>query len=209
MKTSDRLIDLIVAGNPAAAPLIASHLAAARRQARWYEARYPGHDVEPRVMQALYLAAYSYTPGKNTFYRWFKSKLRGQIAGLRRPPRVSAGSLFRYELRGQIAGLRRPPRVSAGSLPWLDLERLPAPNPNEQVGRDLLESLAVAMTALTPLEHVVVRRRYGLDSGRPEGLRQVGDDLGYTHEGIRKTQQRAIGKLRGHLRTGGYQDLTA
>jgi DNA-directed RNA polymerase specialized sigma24 family protein len=179
VKTSERLAELMAAGNQAAAAdLIASHLKAAQRQARWYQARYPGHDVEPVVMQALYLAAYDFQPGKGTFYRWFKCKLRGRFTD-------------------------PPPRLRIGMGTCLLLDWIPAPD--DGAGQELLEDLAAAMKRLTPVENLVVRRRYGLDSGRAEGLRRIGADLGYTHEGIRKAQRRALKKLRKHLRTGEYQ----
>jgi DNA-directed RNA polymerase specialized sigma24 family protein len=183
VKTSDRLAGLMAAGSQAvAADLIASHLKAARRQARWYQARYPGHDVEPLVMQALYLAAYDFQPGKGTFYWWFRRKLHGRFTDS--PPRLRFGT------------------VSCFLLDWI-------PAPDDGAKPELLEALAAALAALTPLENLVIRRRYGLDSGRAEGLRRIGDDLGYSHEGIRKAQRRALRKLRGHLRTGEYQEVTA
>lgn len=77
-----RLSDLMREDNPAAAALIASHLEAAVRQAAYWQARFPDEDVEPRIMQALYLAAYTFKPGKGTFYFWFRHKIRGQMSNL-------------------------------------------------------------------------------------------------------------------------------
>jgi hypothetical protein len=83
---ANRLGD-IMSDDPAAAALITSHIQAALRQARYWQGIYPHGDVEPAVMQALYLAAFTYRPGGGTFYWWFKNKLRGQLTNFRRSAR--------------------------------------------------------------------------------------------------------------------------
>ena len=62
-----------------ASGLIAEHLTQARDYARWISHRYPGEDVEPRIMMGLYKAAYSWNPGTAKFYWWFKRKARGEL----------------------------------------------------------------------------------------------------------------------------------
>ena len=68
----------------AAPGLIARYLPAARRQAQYLSRRYPREDVEPRVMYALYKAAYSFVPGRAGFVPWLNSKIRGETSMLRK-----------------------------------------------------------------------------------------------------------------------------
>lgn len=60
--------------------LIATHLKAAERAARFWQRRFPGEDMEARAMSALYAAAATYSHGCGHFYSWFRWKLRGQIS---------------------------------------------------------------------------------------------------------------------------------
>jgi hypothetical protein len=85
-RNADRLAELMAAAgdDPGACGLIASYMAAAQRQVDYLQHRYSHEDVEPMVMQALYLAAFTHKPGGKSFYWWFKIKLRGQTSRFRR-----------------------------------------------------------------------------------------------------------------------------
>ena len=82
-RNADRLAELLTRGNPDACALISSHLAAAQRQVDYFQHRYPHEDLEPFIMQALYLAAFTFN-GRGTFYYWFRSKILGQTSRFRR-----------------------------------------------------------------------------------------------------------------------------
>ena len=83
-RNADRLAELMAAAGNDLGPrgLISSYMAAAQRQVDHFQHRYPHEDVEPAVMQALYLAAYTFD-GRGAFYWWFKSKLFGQTSQFR------------------------------------------------------------------------------------------------------------------------------
>ncbi len=66
-----------------AAELIARHFAATAAYARYLQLRYPREDVEPRVMYALFKAAYTYRPGSAGFLHWLHIKILGETSVLR------------------------------------------------------------------------------------------------------------------------------
>ena len=103
-RNADRLAELLTRGNPDACALISSHLAAAQRQVDHFQHRYPHEDVEPAIMQALYLAAFTYKPAGKSFYSWFKIKLLGQT------------SRFRRAAKHRAFGYLRPGRPGAGTV---------------------------------------------------------------------------------------------
>src|SRR5271165_4380662 len=70
--------------DPVRLALIASHLKAAIRIAQQCQHIYPHEDVEVAAMQALYLAAFTWRPGKRCFYAWFRVKFRAQLTWFRR-----------------------------------------------------------------------------------------------------------------------------
>lgn len=81
--------------------LIARYSASVARHAPRMEARYPGHDVEPLMMSALYLAALTWNPdGTAGFHRWYRSKLMGQMAQVR--------NLMRRRARGLLSTVAGP-----------------------------------------------------------------------------------------------------
>jgi hypothetical protein len=86
--------------NHGACELISSHMAAAQRQVDHFQHRYPHEDVEPFIMQALYLAAFTFN-GQGTFYFWFRTKILGQTARFRRTAKHRE---IGYLRRGRPAG---------------------------------------------------------------------------------------------------------
>jgi RNA polymerase primary sigma factor len=81
---------------------------------------------------------------------------------------------------------------------WLEDERSAAPDGEleaQQIGLGLEDALA----SLRPMEADILRRRYGLDGGRPETLREIGEHYALSRERIRQLQERAVGHMRAEL----------
>jgi len=60
----------------------------------------------------------------------------------------------------------------------------------------LRDEIERALSALTPREQEILRLRYGLDSGYPRTLDEVGTHFGLTRERIRQIEKMALKKLR-------------
>lgn len=73
------------------------------------------------------------------------------------------------------------------------------------------KDLKRAISALKPIEQKVVLLRFGFLKDAPESLQEVGDELGYSKEGIRQIETKAIRKLRKILLEMGYsvEDIAA
>jgi RNA polymerase primary sigma factor len=61
-----------------------------------------------------------------------------------------------------------------------------------EIGRGLEDALA----SLRPMEADILRRRFGLDGGQPESLREIGERYALSRERIRQLQERAVGNIR-------------
>lgn len=71
------------------------------------------------------------------------------------------------------------------------------PVPAEEAAYTLLqEQLEKVMETLTEREQKVIRLRYGLGSGRPRTLEEVGKEFNVTRERIRQIEAKALRKLR-------------
>ena len=60
----------------------------------------------------------------------------------------------------------------------------------------LKRRLDEVLATLTPRENEVIRRRYGLDDGKPKTLEEVGREFNVTRERIRQIEAKALRKLR-------------
>jgi RNA polymerase primary sigma factor len=60
---------------------------------------------------------------------------------------------------------------------------------------DDLDPIFVHLDALEDREATVIRMRFGLDSYQPMTLREVGENLGLTREGVRQLESQALQKL--------------
>ena len=60
----------------------------------------------------------------------------------------------------------------------------------------LKEKINEVLAMLTPRENEVIRRRYGLDDGKPKTLEEVGKEFNVTRERIRQIEAKALRKLR-------------
>ena len=58
------------------------------------------------------------------------------------------------------------------------------------------EEVRAALAGLDDRQAEVLRRRFGLESGEPRTLDQVGTDMGITRERVRQLETRALGELR-------------
>jgi RNA polymerase sigma factor (sigma-70 family) len=85
-----------------------------------------------------------------------------------------------------------------------------APGPDvlaiEAVGR---EALAAALTALPERERQVLILRFGLDSGTPRTLEEVGTVMGFSRERARQVENAALAVLRSPEFRARLEDLTA
>lgn len=69
--------------------------------------------------------------------------------------------------------------------------------PEEAAARLLLqEEIQTALHSLSPREKKVLEFRFGLDSGQPRTLEQVGQELGVTRERVRQIEAKSLSKLR-------------
>ena len=63
------------------------------------------------------------------------------------------------------------------------------------------------LSTLTPRENEVIRRRYGLDDGKPKTLEEVGKEFNVTRERIRQIEAKALRKLRNPMRAKKLRDF--
>ena len=63
-------------------------------------------------------------------------------------------------------------------------------------GKILTEAIEEVLSTLTERESRVIRMRYGIGSGVPQTLEQIGQDFGVTRERIRQIQAKALRKMR-------------
>ncbi len=77
------------------------------------------------------------------------------------------------------------------------VEDVAAPDPLEDAARQLLrKDIDDILQCLTAREARILRLRYGLGSGRPHTLKEVGRKFNLTRERIRQIEQEALHKLR-------------
>ena len=74
-------------------------------------------------------------------------------------------------------------------------ERVSSPDAQMEE-RELRQCLSLGLAGLTEREARVLRLRFGLESGRPHHLREIGEQLGLSHERIRQIEHIALEKLR-------------
>ena len=71
----------------------------------------------------------------------------------------------------------------------------------------LKRRLDEVLATLTPRENEVIRRRYGLDDGKPKTLEEVGREFNVTRERIRQIEAKALRKLRHPVRAKKLKDF--
>ncbi len=150
-------------------------------------------------------------------HRWLHlpTHRRRALASLRREQRHLAQRLGREPTPQELArGLGWPLERVLEDLALLDhpvslealvpdddfekvLPALEAPSLEDvldpRLRRDAIRQL---LDRLSERERTVLRLRYGLDGGPPQTMREVGQRLGLTAEGVRQIELRALAKLR-------------
>lgn len=92
---------------------------------------------------------------------------------------------------------------------FIEDEKVPDPSV-EICSKELVLQLEKSLEMLGERERHVVNRRFGLDGNKPMSLSQIGAQMGYSKETIRKIESNALRKLRNNIdKAGGYADLAA
>lgn len=80
-------------------------------------------------------------------------------------------------------------------------------DPDDEAESALLgESLTEALSELSDRERRILRLRYGLETGEPMTLDQVGQEFGLTRERIRQIESKALEKLSHPMHSGHLKD---
>jgi RNA polymerase primary sigma factor len=88
------------------------------------------------------------------------------------------------------------------------LESEPAGEPGDRAGHELLKRRLAGVLATLPYrEREVIRLRFGIGSGVPRTLEEVGRQFGLTRERIRQIEARALSKLQQPLRARLLRDF--
>lgn len=111
----------------------------------------------------------------------------------------------------QVRRVLAPPRLESLQSPhrgqdedvvaWEDRLTDPSLNLEEEVlvRFHLRALLTEGLPRLDARERYVLTRRFGLDGGREQSLRVLGEQLGLSREGVRQIQQKALAKLKGPI----------
>lgn len=91
--------------NPQAEKLVEDYLEAVLRACPPWQQRYPHEDIEYIFVGALYRAAWTWEPGKASFWHWWNRKARGSLSGIRRRiRRGTAGPMMGTGAGEMLAG---------------------------------------------------------------------------------------------------------
>lgn len=75
------------------------------------------------------------------------------------------------------------------------------PNPEElAIIQCKKEYISTAINKLSPSEQIVIRMRFGFETGSPMTLASIGDRFGLTRERIRQIEEKALSKLKNRLK---------
>jgi RNA polymerase primary sigma factor len=107
--------------------------------------------------------------------------------------------------------LDMPANPEAGDSPLSDyLVDDKTPSPEEVALNDSLRGqIDKALKALDSREAAIIRRRYGLDTGAPGTLNEVGYEFSITKERVRQIESRALRRLRARKRIRQLQSYVA
>ena len=164
-------------------------------------------------IEAIRLAA-SYDPAKGAKFSSYAGRAirRAMVAAAvreRAPISLPATALEQYSKdRGaHYSGVSLEPATTPRARAiraWATAERRPSdvevaspPAADEALGDvELVQQLREAMTALTPRQQRVLRRRFGFDDDVEASLLDLSDELGVCRERVRQIQKEAIAELR-------------
>ena len=158
-------------------------------------------DLEQAAIGGLMRAARKFDPDRgvrfSTYATWWIRQALARHAGEARlihvPENPQARASEEAARARAIASIDEP--NEHGSTPSeLLADRGEAPE--EAMRREEAAGvLAAAVRRLGPRDAEVLRRRYGLQGGEPETLKEVGDRLGLTRERVRQIEKRARERL--------------
>jgi RNA polymerase primary sigma factor len=98
--------------------------------------------------------------------------------------------------RGYTVSLETPVGAEDSQLGDLIADQsLPFPD-EAAIKRNLAERVRAVLSALTPREERVLRKRFGIEGEPERSLREVGEELGLTRERVRQIEAAALAKLR-------------
>jgi RNA polymerase primary sigma factor len=98
--------------------------------------------------------------------------------------------------RGYTVSLETPVGEEDSQLGELIADQsLPFPD-EAAIKRNLAERVRAVLSALTPREERVLRKRFGIEDEQERSLREVGEELGLTRERVRQIEAAALAKLR-------------
>jgi RNA polymerase sigma factor (sigma-70 family) len=184
-------------------------------------------DLAGELLLKLVRLAPDYDPARGRPSTWAAAVARTEI------PAAFARIAHAVSLPANCAGGRADPKLSPETRAKVDAAKVPAvrfaskwdaarrgpaecwadepadhrggPGAEAAVGRaEWMDRLRSAMAAvLTDREAGAIRRRYGLDGGRPETLAAIAKAEGVSREAIRQAVKRGVGKLREALGVSG------
>ena len=101
-----------------------------------------------------------------------------------------------WRFRRSTVSLDRPLDWDDASALGAVIEDARAPNPALGAARSLLrEQIGRSLAQLSWKEREILTRRYGLETGCPQTLKEVGEQLNLTRERIRQIELQALRKL--------------
>lgn len=81
------------------------------------------------------------------------------------------------------------------------IEDVDAALPSDRIMTESLNTqVSELMCELKPIESDILRKRFGLQGGREQTLKEIGEDYNLSRERIRQLQEQALGKIRRALR---------
>ncbi|QKW33512.1 sigma-70 family RNA polymerase sigma factor [Actinomadura sp. NAK00032] len=113
---------------------------------------------------------------------------------------VTEAQVRRVLAPARLESLQSPHRgQDEDVVAWEDRLTDPSLNLEEEVlvRFHLRALLTEGLPRLDARERYVLTRRFGLDGGREQSLRILGEQLGLSREGVRQIQQKALAKLKG------------
>jgi RNA polymerase sigma factor (sigma-70 family) len=108
-------------------------------------------------------------------------------------------SLHRLAQRAQQRAAKRPPAEPLDDYDCARNKRLHSVETTKQDAREqaeMREHISQGLKCLTSRSRYVLRLRFGLEDGRPYTLKEVGDVLGMTREGVRQIEEKAMVQLK-------------